>query len=137
MSIANVLQDFLSKGLECSIVNCFGAGEINGAQTFVFKVKEKTILIVTGKDKEINSKKFLNYFKAIPSMLSLSETREITGHPAGGLSPFGLKNHLKVYMDVSLKRNNYISVCAGLKNFVVRVTPWEMEKITEGVWIDI
>lgn len=137
MSISSVLQDFLSKGLECSIVNGSETRETYDSQTLVFKVKEKIILVVTEKEKEINFKKFLSYFKAIPSMLSTSETREITGHPLGGLSPFGLKNHLKVYIDISLKRNNYISVCAGMKNFVVKVTPWEMEKITDGVWIDI
>ncbi|MCB2294834.1 hypothetical protein LGK95_15140 [Clostridium algoriphilum] len=137
MSIGNVVQDFLNKGLECSIVNSFIDIKTCGSQTLAFKIKEKIILIVTDKDKEISVGKFLHYFKASPSMLSKNETREITGHPIGCLSPFGLKNHLKVYIDVSLKRNDYISVCAGMKNFVINVTPGEMIEVTGGEWIDI
>lgn len=137
MSISSVVQDFFSEGLECSITNRFKTLETNDSQTLAFKVKEKIILVVTDKNKEISVGKFLHYFKASPSMLSTNETREITGHPRGCLSPFGLKKPLKVYIDVSLKNNNSISVCAGIKNFVVKVTPDEMEKLTRGEWIDI
>lgn len=137
MSIGNVVQDFFNKGLECSIVNCFIDRKTCGSKTLAFKIKKKIILIVTDKDNEISVGKFLHFFKASPSVLSKKETREITGHPTGCLSPFGLKNHLKVYIDVSLKRNDYISVCAGMKNFVVKVTPVEMLELTGGEWIDI
>ena len=137
MSIGNVVQDFLNRGLECSIVNCFIDRKTCGSQTLAFKIKEKIILIVTDKEKEISVGKFLHYFKASPSKLTKNETREITGHPVGGLSPFGLKNDLKVYIDISLKENDYISVCAGMKNYIVKVTPKEMLEITGGKWIDI
>jgi len=137
MSISNVVQDFLNKGLECSIVNCSFDRKTCGSQTSAFKIKEKIILIVTDKGKEISVGKFLHYFKASSSKLSRNEIAEITGHPAGCLSPFGLKNHLKVYIDISLKRNDYISVCAGMKNFIVKVTPGEMLDITGGEWLDI
>jgi len=137
MSISSVVQDFLSIGLECSIVNRFKTRERHDSQTLAFKIKEKIILVITDKEKEISVGKFLHYFKASPGILSTSETREITGHPTGCLSPFGLKNPLKVYIDVSLKANDYISVSAGMKNFVVNVTPVEMTKLTSGEWIDI
>jgi len=137
MSIGSVVQDFLNKGLECSIVNCFKAKEICDSETLAFKVKENMILIVSNKKKEISIGKFLHYFKASPNMPSINETREITGHPTGCLSPFGLKNHLKVYIDISLKKKDYISVSAGMKNLVVKVTPGEMLEITGGEWIDI
>jgi len=137
MSIGNVVQDFLDKGLECSIINSFKAREAYNSQTLAFKLKKEIILIVTDKEREISAGKFLHYFKASPSMPSRNETREITGHPVGSLSPFGLKNHLKVYIDISLKKKDYISVSAGMKNLVVKVTPNDMVEITGGKWIDI
>jgi prolyl-tRNA editing enzyme YbaK/EbsC (Cys-tRNA(Pro) deacylase) len=137
MSISSVVQDFLNEGLECSIVNRFKTREIHDSQTFAFKLKEKIILVITDNSNEICAGKFLHYFKARPSLLSESETIQITGHPKGCLSPFGLKNPLKVYIDVSLKNNNYIYICAGIKNFVVNVTPEELTKLTNAEWIDI
>ena len=137
MSISSVVQDFLNEGLECSIVNRFKTRQIHDSQTLAFKLKEKIILVITNKNYEISAGKFLHYFKASPSLLSPSEISQITGHPKGCLSPFGLKRPLKVYIDVSLKNNNYISVCAGMKNFVVNVTPEELTKLTSAEWIDI
>jgi prolyl-tRNA editing enzyme YbaK/EbsC (Cys-tRNA(Pro) deacylase) len=137
MSIGSVVQDFLKKGLECTILNSFEAGEPNDSVTQAFKVKEQKILIVTDREKEISFEKFLRYFKASPDMLKRNEISEVTGHPSDCLSPFGLKNPLKVYIDVSLKGNNCIQVSAGMKNFVVKLTPLEMAKVTGGQWIDI
>ena len=150
MSISSVVNHFLSKGLECSIVNCFesnakfiGTGRGNAlgvscnAKTFVFRLKDSDILIVTREDMRISNKKFEDCFKIGPKELSNKEVIEITGHPVDGLSPFGLKNSLKVYIDVSLKGNIYINLCAGLKNFVVIVTPKEIVDLTCGEWVDI
>jgi len=53
------------------------------------------------------------------------------------LVPFGLKNPLKVYIDVSLKENEFITVPAGIKNLVVQVKPEDIEKVTGAEWIDI
>lgn len=37
-------------------------------------------------------------------MLSSDEVVTITGHPVGGVCPFGLENPLAVYCDISLKQ---------------------------------
>jgi prolyl-tRNA editing enzyme YbaK/EbsC (Cys-tRNA(Pro) deacylase) len=137
MGINSVIQDFLSNGVECSIVDSVEAADSKYSETFAFRVKEKKILIVTDKEKGINLCKFIGYFKASPRMLNRNETKEVTGYPACCLSPFGLKNPLKVYIDVSLKENECISVSAGMKNFIVQVSPEDMEKITSAEWIDV
>ena len=136
MGLSSVVQDFLSKDLECSVENSLEAGSPK-SETHAFKVKAENILIITEKEKEISLGKFIEYFKAGPRMLSRQETKELTGHPAGCLSPFGLKSPLKVYLDVSLLSDNHISVSAGMKNFVVKVSPGDIEKLTGGQWIDI
>lgn len=137
MGISSVIQDFLSNGIECSIVDSFEAADSRKYETQAFRVREKNILIVTDKKKGISLCKFIEQFNASPRILNKNETKEVTGYPACCLSPFGLKNPLKVYIDVSLKANEQISVSAGMKNFVVQVSPDDIEKITSAEWIDV
>lgn len=150
MSICSVVNHFLSKGLECSIINSFESNlkfvsdgkerdsrGVCNAKTLLFKVKDSNILVVTSEDKIVSNKKFKDYFKVNPKELSNGEIIAITGHPMGGLSPFGLKSPLKVYIDISLKREDHIYLCAGMKNFVVTVTSNDVVELTCGEWIDI
>jgi len=67
-------------------------------------------------------------------MLNRNETKEVTGYQACCLCPFGLKNRLNVYIVVSLKGNDYITVPAGMRDLVVQVKPGDMERITGGEW---
>lgn len=142
MSISSVVNHFLSKGLECSIINqlsckeCASEAACN-TKILLFRVKNSDILIVTRENMIVSNKKFKDYFKANPNEVNKNEITAITGHPIGGVSPFGLKNPLKVYIDISLKGKNCIYLCAGLKNFVVTVTSKEVVHLTSGEWIDI
>lgn len=137
MGIGSVIQDFLSNGIECSIVDSFEEANSKRSETLAFRIREKYILIVTDKKKGISLCKFIERFNASPRILNKNEIKEVTGYPACCLCPFGLKNPLKVYIDVSLKVNEHISVPAGMKNYVVKVAPEDMGKITGAEWIDV
>lgn len=149
MSMDRVINHFLSRGLECSVTQILQKKyKVNKKEralrtscitkTLAFRVRESNILVVTSEDMKVSNGKFSSYFNAKPKELTDSETiMKITGHPIGGLSPLGLKTPLKVYVDISLKRNNYVYLCAGLKNFVVKVTPEELIDLTCGKWIDV
>ncbi len=41
------------------------------------------------------------------------EVADITGHPVGGVCPFGLLNPLEVYIDVSIEKYEYVYPAAG------------------------
>lgn len=137
MGISSVIQDFLQCGLECSIVEKLEAADCRQSETLAFRVNEKNILIVTDKLKRISLCKFIGHFNSSPRMLNRNETREVTGYQACCLCPFGLKSKLEVYIDVSLKGNDYISIPAGTENLVVQVKPGDIERITGGEWIDV
>lgn len=137
MGISSVIQDFLSNGVECSIVENLEAADCRQSETLAFRVSEGNILIVTDKHKSISLCKFIGRFNSSLRMLNRNETKEVTGYQACCLCPFGLKNRLKVYIDVSLKGNEYITVPAGMRNLVVQVKPGDMEKITGGEWVDV
>ena len=52
-------------------------------------------------DARLDNRKCKDEFGARPRMLGAEETF-ITGHPVGGVSPFGLRTPLPIYLDVSL-----------------------------------
>jgi prolyl-tRNA editing enzyme YbaK/EbsC (Cys-tRNA(Pro) deacylase) len=62
---------------------------------------------------------------------------EITGHPVGGVCPFGLKNSLPVYLDVSLQAYQYVYPAAGSPQSAVKMTPGELQEVTGGTWVDV
>ncbi|PRR77087.1 Cys-tRNA(Pro)/Cys-tRNA(Cys) deacylase YbaK [Clostridium liquoris] len=107
------------------------------AKTLAFKVKDDDILIVVKGDSKIDNRKFKDYFKTKAKMMSGEEVLEITGHPVGGVCPFGLKNPISVYLDNSLKEFESVYPAAGTPNSAVKVTIEDLEKITNGVWVDV
>src|SRR3954464_5069106 len=60
---------------------------------------------------------------ARPRMLGAEETLALTGHPVGGVCPFGLATPVPVYLDISLKSFDSILPAAGSLNTSVEVTP--------------
>ena len=107
------------------------------AKTLAFKLKDKDILVVTRGDARIDNKKFRNFFKTKAKMLDFDEVEKVTGHPVGGVCPFGLKNPLEVYLDVSIKDFDYVYPAAGAKTTALKITPENMQEITGAEWADI
>lgn len=108
------------------------------AKTMSFKLKdEEYILVLAAGDRRIDNRKFKDVFKSKAKMLNFEEVPEITGHPVGGVCPFGLKDKLPIYLDVSLQKYEYVYPAAGSPNSAVRMTPGELKEITKGQWIDV
>lgn len=107
------------------------------AKTMAFGLKEGQIIIVTKGDARIDNRKFKDCFHEKATMLNPEEVVEITGHPVGGVCPFGLKNPMDIYLDVSLKEFEYVYPAAGSTNSAVKITPDRMQDITGGAWIDV
>lgn len=107
------------------------------AKTMAVKLKDRNILIVTKGDARIDNRKYKDTFKTKCKMLKLDEVLEITGHPVGGVCPFGLKNPLDVYLDTSLKNYEYVYPAAGATNSSIKITPHELAVITKAEWVDV
>lgn len=107
------------------------------AKTLAFKLKEKDILVVTRGDARIDNKKFRTYFKTKAKMLGLNEVEEITGHPVGGVCPFGLKNPLDVYIDISIKDFGFVYPAAGSRTTALKISPESIQELTNAEWVDV
>lgn len=107
------------------------------AKTMAFGLKDKEIIIVTKGDARIDNRKFKDYFHEKASMLSYDKVLEITGHPVGGVCPFGLKNSMDIYLDVSMKEFEYVYPAAGSANSAVKISPDRLQEVTGGTWVDV
>ena len=70
-------------------------------------------------------------------MLGADETFELTGHPVGGVCPFGLATPLAIYCDVSLKDFAEVYPAAGSRTASVRLTPERLAELVEARWTDV
>ena len=109
------------------------------AKTLSFRGKdEKAILVVAAGDAKIDNKKFRHTFQFKARMLSPEEVMEQTGHPVGGVCPFGLANDLDVYLDISLKRFEKVYPACGSTNSAIELTCEELETYSSAKeWVDV
>lgn len=107
------------------------------AKSICLRAGEETMIVVMAGTARLDNKKFRSRFGAKPRMLGGEEVIEITGHPVGGVCPFGLASPLSVYCDISLKRFDEVVPAAGATNSAVRINPVQMAELTGAVWIDV
>ncbi|MTD41126.1 YbaK/EbsC family protein [Erwinia sp. CPCC 100877] len=107
------------------------------AKTLSLKVKDDVILIVAKGDARLDNKKLRSFFGAKARMLSSDEVVTWTGHPVGGVCPFGLENPLPVYCDVSLQQFAEVLPAAGAIHSAVRISPSRLAELTNATWADL
>jgi prolyl-tRNA editing enzyme YbaK/EbsC (Cys-tRNA(Pro) deacylase) len=107
------------------------------AKTLSLRIKDRTMLIVTAGDARLNNRKIKDVLGGKPRMLSAEEVVAATGHPVGGVCPFGLATALPVYCDVSLRAFDVVVPAAGSTNSALRIAPARMAKLVGAEWIDV
>ena len=106
------------------------------AKTLAVRVRDDVFLLVTRGDARLDNQKTKQEFGARPRMLGAEETLELTGHPVGGVCPFGLANPLPVYLDESLRPFGEVYPAGGALNVSVRLTPERMFDLVGVRWVD-
>lgn len=121
--------------LAAKALNCEGC---RIAKTLSFHVKEDVVLIVAAGDAKIDNSKYKAYFKTKAKMLAFEEAEPLIGHAVGGVCPFAVKEGVKVYLDVSLKRFETVFPACGSSNSAIELTMEELERYSNYVeWIDV
>ena len=149
MSVASVRAFFEARQIDMPIVELEAitstvalAAEAHGvepgriAKTLAFKLADgKVFLLVARGDARIDNAKFKTAFGK-GKMLALDEVEALTGHPVGGVCPFGLATDLPVYLDRSLLAFDEVLPAAGSVNSALRISPQLMAELTKGQWVD-
>ena len=107
------------------------------AKTLSLRVKDRALLIVTCGDARLNNRKIKDVLGGKPRMLGADEVVSLTGHPVGGVCPFGLATPLPVYCDVSLKSFDEVVPAAGSIHSALRIAPERMAALVKAQWIDV
>jgi prolyl-tRNA editing enzyme YbaK/EbsC (Cys-tRNA(Pro) deacylase) len=107
------------------------------AKTLALRVGERTLLVVASGIARLDNQKTKAAFGGRPRMLGAEETLALTGHPVGGVCPFGLATPLPVYLDLSLKDFESILPAAGSLNTSVEVTPERLAALVSSGWVDV
>lgn len=108
------------------------------AKTLSFKLQDTAILIVAAGDTKIDNRKFKDYFGLKAKMLTPKEVTQYIGHEIGGVCPFGIKDDIKIYCDVSLQRFETVFPACGSNNSAIELTCNELFEISKSTnWIDV
>ncbi|MEE8663354.1 MAG: YbaK/EbsC family protein [Acetobacter sp.] len=107
------------------------------AKTIAMRLGEKIVLVVAAGTARLDNRKCKDQFGIRPRMLAREEVEELTGHPVGGVCPFGLASDLPVYCDASLRAWEDVIPAGGSTTTSVRLTVARMVEITSAEWVDI
>ncbi|CAN7270792.1 YbaK/EbsC family protein [Pseudoduganella sp. LjRoot289] len=150
MSLQSVREFFAAKQLDIPIIELEVstatvalAAEAHGvepgriAKTLSFRLGDgRAILLVASGDARIDNRKFKDAFGK-GKMMAADDVVRMTGHPVGGVCPFGLAEPLPVYLDSSLQKYDEVLPAAGAIHSAVRISPSQIAVLTDGQWVDV
>ena len=106
------------------------------AKTLAVRVGETVLLLVARGDARLDNAKCKAEFGGRPRMLGPEETLAVSGHPVGGVCPFGLATPLPVYCDVSLQGYPTVFPAAGSLTSSVELAPDRLAALVSTRWVD-
>ena len=107
------------------------------AKTLAVRAGEQTFLLVTRGDARLDNRKCKDALGARPRMLGPEETLALTGHPVGGVCPFGLATPLPVWLDASLMAYAVVYPAGGSLTTSVEVPTEQLFGLVGSCWVDL
>ncbi|MDQ0251345.1 prolyl-tRNA editing enzyme YbaK/EbsC (Cys-tRNA(Pro) deacylase) [Sphingomonas kyeonggiensis] len=107
------------------------------AKTLALRVGEGVLLVVARGDARLDNAKTKAAFGGRASMLGAEEAEALTGHPVGGVCPFGLATPLPVYCDVSIRSYVTVFPAAGSRRTSMEVAPERLAGLVSERWVDV
>ena len=114
--------------LAARALNCEGK---RIAKTLSFLVRENPVLIVTAGDSRIDNPKFRAQFRTKAKMIPFNDVENYIGHKTGGVCPFGIKEGVCVYLDISLKRFKPVYPACGSANSAIELKISVLEQLSK------
>jgi len=107
------------------------------AKTLSVRADGRVVLVVTRGDARLDNRKARSALGGRPRMLGADEVLALTGHPVGGVCPFGLATPIPIYCDISLRDFDDVFPAAGSTTSSVRITPARLAELVDARWIDV
>lgn len=98
----------------------------------------EAILVVAAGDAKLVNGAFKRRFGIKPRFLAPPDVEPLTGHPIGGVCPFGTPAGATVWLDESLRRFERVYPAAGATNTAVGVDVADLEELTGAAgWVSV
>jgi Cys-tRNA(Pro) deacylase len=151
-SVRKVEKALKAHGLECRVLNmkettrsAQDAADSLGCRVeqivkslvFMGKKTKKAILVVASGANRVNTKKIRNLLSEPIKMADPDFVRAKTGFAVGGVPPLGHSNPLETFIDEDLLKYPEIWAAAGTSNTMFKLSPDDLQKITEGRVISV
>jgi len=107
------------------------------AKTLSLYVSDEVIILVTRGDARLDNQKYKARFSTKARMVKADDVESRTGHPVGGVTPFGLAHPLQVYCDVSIRDFREVFPAGGAPNAAIRIAPERLAELTHAEWVDV
>lgn len=115
-----------------------GCSEAEIGKTLSFLVDGKPVIVVMAGDTRVNSSKFKAQFHEKPHMIPREDVEKITGDLPGGVCPFAIPEEIPIWLDISLKRFEWVHPAGGDLYTSVKITPAELKEASGAVgWCDV
>jgi len=150
MSIESVRAFFAAKAPDIAVMEAatstatvalaaaaYGVAPGQIAKTLSLRVGNAAFLLVTAGHARLHNGKANATFGGKTRMLGPEEVAALTGHPVGGVCPFGLATPLPIYCDFSLKAFDEVVPAAGSANSAVRLSPLRLADLVGAAWVDV
>ena len=151
-SVRKVEKALKAHGLECQVLNMkettrsaqdaanslgCRVEQIVKSLVFMTKKTKKPILVIASGANRVNTKKIRNLLSEPIKMADPDFVRAKTGFAIGGVPPLGHSNPLETFIDEDLLKHTEIWAAAGTSNTMFKLSPDDLQKITEGQLISV
>jgi Cys-tRNA(Pro)/Cys-tRNA(Cys) deacylase len=107
-------------------------------KTLMAKAGDTVVCVLAPSDREVNLKKLAAAAKAkSAAMLGAAEAERITGYHVGGISPFGQKKRVPVFIEQSALAFDRIVMNGGRRGLQVELAPADAVRVLQATAAEI
>jgi Cys-tRNA(Pro) deacylase len=130
---------YVERGGTTAAARALGVDEHMTVKTLVFEneMGEPLLLLMHG-DREVSTKT-LARFLGVKTVRSCDpkKAHKHTGYQVGGISPFGTRKPLKVYVESSVLQLPRIYINAGKRGLLAEVSPSDLARVLDPIPVSV
>ena len=107
-------------------------------KTLMAKAGDETVCVLAPSDREVNLKKLAGVAGAkSAAMMGAAEAERVTGYHVGGISPFGQKKRVRVFIAQAALTFPKVVCNGGRRGLQVELAPADLVRVLSAVAADL
>lgn len=107
-------------------------------KTLMVTAGDEALVAIIPSDKELGLKALAAAAgKKSAAMMKAPDAERITGFKVGGISPLGQKKRLRVFMDASAQKLDFMVVNGGRRGLQIKAAPADLIAVTGAIVADL